>query len=224
MIKRKLLIALLFMLSSTFIQAQESDVKPIKPIRPGLSLGVSVPHLFLGGLKLDAQVPLGKKWILYASPEGYVGGNASAKNGKVQGYGAQGGLRFVFWQEQEGTTLSRAFIQLSGTYQNFHYDLVDKVWVEEVQNGQNVLVKKDAPVTKDYQRTSYDYLMGMIWNKPSGFYAEFNFGFSVRQVERSYTENYYPTFLNDEFAWSFGYEGIAPTIGFRMGYTFLKGR
>lgn len=197
------------------LSAQDDSLKHPKP---KLLLGLSIPHIFLKGWKLDVITPLAPKFHMYLSPEYYLGQQEYQESAEVSGYGLHGGGRFIFWDEMNGKIRNMAFVHLSLGYNHFRIDTRDLVWVEKDFNNQKVLVQETAPVFKEYNRVSYDYLLGMIWKKQSGFYTEWNFGISVRRVKRKFSENYTPSYLNDEFTWSYGRAGVLPTMGFRVGF------
>lgn len=200
---------------TSFIAKGQSD-STIKS--PRLMVGLSLPHIFVKGLKLDVIVPIRPKIYLYLSPEYYSGKLEYFEKGNLKGFGFQGGGRFVFWSESKAEKLSMAFAHVSVGYNHFQIDTKDDFWVEKTLNNQQVLVEENGPVTKQYNRVSMDYLLGMIWKQHTGFYFEWNFGISVREVKGKFKENYTPSYLNDEYTWSYGRSGVLPTMGFRLGF------
>jgi len=186
---------------------------------PRLVVGLSVPHIFMHGLKMDFIVPIRLKLHLYLSPEYYSGNLTYSEDGDLSGYGFHGGARYVFWNEtKKSKERNSAFAHLSFGYNHFRIEGEDKIWVERTLNNQTVLVKETAPVFKEYNRLSMDYLLGMIWKTPIGFYYEWNFGLSLRRVNSKFTENYIPSYANDEFSWSYGSAGVSPMMGLRLGF------
>jgi len=200
---------------SSFTANGQSD-STSKP--PRLMLGLSIPHIFNKGMKLDVIVPIRPKLHLYLSPEYYSGKLEYSEQGAVKGHGFQGGGRYVFWSETKKETVSLAFAHVSLGYDHFRIDTEDKFWVEKMINGQPVLVQETGPVFKEYNRVSMDYLLGMIWKQRTGFYFEWNFGISIREVKAKFTDNYTPSYLNDDYTWSYGRSGVVPTLGFRLGF------
>jgi len=206
------LIALLF--GSLPVNGQSDSIAK----HPRLMLGLSIPHIFNKGLKMDVIVPIRPKLHLYLSPEYYSGSLVYSEQGDLKGYGFQGGGRFVFWTEAKAEKLSMAFAHVSAGYNHFRIDTEDQFWVEKTVNNQKVLVQEMGPVFKEYDRVSMDYVLGMIWKQRTGLYVEWNFGISVREVKSKFTENYTPSYLNDEFSWSYGRSGVLPTMGIRIGF------
>lgn len=215
---RKKLPVIVFLFASVFssllVKGQADSITK----HPKLMLGISIPHIFNKGLKLDVIVPVRPKLHAYLSPEYYSGVLEYSEQGNVKGYGFQAGGRYVFWTELKTEKLSMAFTQVSVGYNHFRIETEDQFWVEKQMNNQTVLVQETGPVFKEYNRASLDLLLGMIWKQRTGFYFEWNFGISVREVKSKFMENYTPSYLNDDYTWSYGRSGVLPTLGMRVGF------
>lgn len=213
--RKGILLLLLAVSIGTSCKAQDSTRIKVKPM-----VGISLVHVMFKGLKVDGMIPVSKDLLVYLSPEYYKGNLSWQDEGKLSGFGAEAGVRYIFWDEMNKESFSLGFAHLSYGYNQFRIDTEDEAWVEKVQNGQNILVREMAPVYKQYDRQSVNIMLGILWKSRSNLYIESNLGLSVRGVKRSFSEGYFPAYQNDDFSWSYGYEGIAPVIGFRMGFMF----
>ncbi|MBI1221050.1 MAG: hypothetical protein GC180_00470 [Bacteroidetes bacterium] len=216
-LKRKItgLLLLTLLLNGRLLASNDSSQYKLRPM-----LGFSLTHVFFKGIKLDGMLPLGQRTLLYLSPEMYNGQLNWEEVGKLKGGGGNLGIRYVFWKESDHQKVTLGFAHLSYGLSQFRINLQDYVWVDQVQNGQNVIVRNKTDVYKQYRRQSIDFLLGLIWRGPSQLYFEANMGVSSKTVRRTFSANYTPTYLNDKYSWSYGYSGVVPQIGFRIGYMF----
>lgn len=196
--------------------AQSDSAKEVLP--PKLLIGFSIPHTALHCLKLEALVPVSKKLYLNVSPEFYSGKLSESIGGQLGGIGLHTGLRYAYWQNERKGDGVIAFVQSDIEYNYFKISKRDKRWVEREQNGQKVMVLEEGDVFKRYDRIGANYRMGGLWYFPSGFYYEWSFGVAIRKTMASFSENYFPEDRNDEYPWSYGYTGVTPLFGIRLGF------
>lgn len=196
--------------------AQSDSTKAAVP--PKLLIGFSIPHTGMHGLKLEVLFPVRPKLLLSLSPELYSGKLSYSDEGQLSGVGFHTGLRYAYWQnERKGMGLI-GFAQSDIEYNFFAINKRDKRWVERDQNGQKVMVLEEDDVFKRYNRFGMNYKMGGLWYYPSGFYYEWSFGVAIRKTVASFSDNYFPAYKNDDYPWSYGYSGVAPIFGFRIGF------
>ncbi len=196
--------------------AQNDSTKPAVP--PKLLIGFSIPHTAMHGLKLEVLFPVKEKLFLSLSPEFYSGKLSYYDEGQLSGVGLHTGLRYAYWQNERKGKGIIAFAQGDIEYNFFAINKRDKRWVERDQNGQKVMVLEEDDVFKRYHRFGMHYKMGGLWYFPSGFYYEWSFGVAIRKTVASFSENYFPDNKNDDLPWSYGYSGVAPIFGFRIGF------
>ncbi|HCS20392.1 MAG TPA: hypothetical protein DIW47_07500 [Bacteroidetes bacterium] len=211
------LIAFLCM-GSVFHSCFAQNDSATKIVPPKLLIGFSVPHTALHGLKLEVLVPVANKLYLSISPEFYSGKLTYSDEGQLSGIGLHPGLRYAYWQNERKGKGIIAFAQGDVEYNFFAINKRDKRWVERDQNGQKVMVLEEDDVFKRYHRFGMNYKMGGLWYFPSGFYYEWSFGVAIRKTVASFSDNYFPDIKNDDFPWSYGYSGVAPIFGFRIGF------
>lgn len=195
---------------------QSGDSLTRKP--PKLMLALSVVHVGFHAIKLEAIIPINKNLYLNVSPEFYSGKLSYEDEGQLSGLGLHSGLRYNYWQYERKGSGVMAFAEAGLEYNYFNINTRDKYWVERVQNGQSVMVLEEGDVYKRYNRFGTNYRMGGLWYYPSGFYFEWSFGVAMRRTEATFSDNYFPTYKNDKYPWSYAYTGVSPLFGLRFGF------